>query len=79
MHRRGAGDEAVEVTVTVAASNEEVALPPERFGCGIPIPVPIPSRPAAEVSSHQPEQRANRREIECSSDRDVVTPMSQRR
>ena len=77
MHRRGAGDEAVEVTVTVAASNEEVALPPERFGCGIPIP--IPSRPAAEISSNQPEQRAIRREIEFSSDADVVTPVSQRR
>ena len=79
MHRRGAGDEASEVTVTADASNDVDAFRPKRLGCGIPIPIPIPSRPAAEVSSHQPGQRANRREIEFSGDTDVVTPVSQRR
>jgi hypothetical protein len=77
MHRRGAGDEEGEVTATAAASNDVDAFRPKRLGCGIPIP--IPSRPAAEISSNQPEQRAIRREIECSSDADVVTPVSQRR
>lgn len=75
VHRRGARDEEGEVTATAGASNDVDAFRSKRLGCGIP----IPSRPAAEVSSHQPGQRANRREIECSSDRDVVTPVSQRR
>ena len=65
------------MTATAGASNDVDAFRPKRLGCGIPIP--IPSRPAAEVSSHQPGQRANRREIEFSGDADVVTPVSQRR